>query len=397
MILPNVCRPDDVVVVGARRTPLGAFQGALKDIPAPRLASAVFRHLLHDAGVQGDQVDTVLAGCVLTAGLGQAPARQAALDAGISPSARTITISKVCGSGLQALMTGADMIRAGTARVVVAGGMESMSRAPYLLPQMRRGVRFGHGRVLDHMMLDGLEDAASGQSMGLLAEQTAAEYGFSRAGQDAFARESCTRAQNAVQQGTFTAEIVPVEGKEGPVTQDEPPSRIVLEKIPALKPAFRPDGTITAASASGLCDGAAGVLMMSAEEAGKRGLKPLARLVAHAAVGQEPARFATAPVAAVRHLAQRAGWTLDQVDLFEINEAFAVVPMAVMKDLGISHDRINLWGGACALGHPIGASGARIVVTLLHGLHRTQTRRGTASLCIGGGEAVAAAFERVEG
>lgn len=385
----------DVVIVGAQRTPLGAFQGCFKDVSAHQLGSYAIQGALQHSRVTPEQVDTVLMGCVLTAGLGQAPARQAALGAKLPLNVHTTTVGKVCGSGLQALMFGVDMIRAGSARVVIAGGMESMSQAPYLLPKVRKGLRFGHHQMLDHMLLDGLEDAYSGQSMGLLAEQTASEYGFSRDKQDAFVMETCQRAQKALQNNIFSEEMIPIMMKDTCFQHDEPPGKIVLDKIPSLKPAFLKDGTITAASSSGLCDGAASVVLMSQKDAERLGFKPLARVVAHATYAQEPARFTTAPVGAIRQVLDKATWRAEDVDLYEINEAFAVVTMAAMKDMNLSHERVNIHGGACALGHPIGASGARLVVTLLHALHHTGARTGVASLCIGGGEGVAMALERL--
>ena len=337
-------------------------------------------------------------GCVLPAGLGQAPARQAALGAGLPPSTACMTINKVCGSGMKAAMLAHDQILAGSADIVVAGGMESMSNAPHLLPKARQGYRYGHVRALDHMAYDGLEDAYEGKAMGAYAEATAQEYGFSRAEQDAFAAESVRRAQQAVADGTFRAEIAPVEvpakgGASVTVDTDETPGQCRIDKIPSLRPAFKPDGTVTAASSSSISDGAAALVLMKASDAEARGIRPLARILAHASNAHEPQWFTTAPVGAIRKLQQKLDWSARDVDLYEINEAFAVVTLAAMADLGLAHDKVNVRGGACALGHPIGASGARIIVTLVHALAARGGGRGIASLCIGGGEATAIALE----
>lgn len=388
-------REDPVVIVSAARTPLGGFQGALSQFTAPALGAAAMRATLERAGLAPDQVDEVYLGCVLPAGLGQAPARQAALTAGLPFATPCTTVSKVCGSGMKAVMLSHDALLCGSAKVVLAGGMESMSNAPYLLPKARAGHRLGHGQVLDHMFLDGLEDAYApetrGQLMGQFAEACAAEFGFSREAQDHYAITSTTRAQAAIQQGAFDWEITPV----AVVTQDEQPLKAQLDKIPKLKPAFKPDGTVTAANASSISDGAAALLLMRASTAKDLGLAPLARVVGHAGHAQEPRWFTTAPAGAVRKLLARVGWQAADVDLWEINEAFAVVAMAAMRELGLAHEQVNVHGGACALGHPIGATGARLIVTLLGALHHRGLRRGVATLCIGGGEATAVAIEMV--
>ena len=389
---------DPVVVVGAARTPMGAFQGGLAPATAPDLGAAAIRAAVDRAGLAPEAVDEVLMGCVLPAGLGQAPARQAALGAGLPPGAACTTVNKMCGSGMKAAMLGHDLLRAGSADAVVAGGMESMSNAPYLLDRARAGYRMGHGRVLDHMFLDGLEDAYDrGRLMGSFAEDCAGALAISRADQDAYALESLRRARAAQAEGAFAAEIVPVAVKAGraerQVTEDEGPGKADPERIPALKPAFREGGTVTAANASSISDGAAALVLMRRSTAERRGLVPLATLVGHASFAHEPALFPTAPVGALKRLSERTGWALGEVDLFEINEAFAVVALAAMRALDLPHDRVNVHGGACALGHPIGASGARILVTLLHALRRRGLRRGMAALCIGGGEATAVALE----
>jgi acetyl-CoA C-acetyltransferase len=388
---------QDLFIVAARRTPIGAFQGALAGASAPELGAAAVRAALSDSRAAAEQVDEVILGCVLSAGLGQAPARQAALRAGLAPSVPVSTLNKVCGSGMKALMLGADAIRAGSARIVIAGGFESMSNAPYLLPKARQGYRMGHGQLLDHMFYDGLQNPADAQLMGHFADVTARHYGFSRAAQDAFATESVKRALAACSDGAFRDEIsaVTLQARRGEqhVEQDEPPFKCDLAKIPTLKPAFDADGTVTAASSSSIADGAAALVLMSESAARASGAVPLARLVAHASFAQAPEWFTTAPAGAVRRVLERAGWGTEAVDLFEINEAFAVVALAAMRDLGLDDARVNVHGGACALGHPIGASGARIVVTLLHALRRRGLRRGVASLCIGGGEATAVAVE----
>jgi len=391
---------DTVVIVGAKRTPMGGFQGDLAPLSAPELGAAAIRATLAQSQIPAAEVDEVLMGCVLVAGLGQAPARQAALGANLPESVGCATVSKVCGSGLKAVMVGHDAIRAGSAGIVVAGGMESMSNAPYLLDRARSGYRLGHGKITDHMFFDGLEDAYfdKGRLMGTFAEDCAQSYQFSRQDQDNYALESLRRAQNAITNGSFTAEVVPlaIKGRKGMVEVriDEQPGKATPEKIPTLKPAFRPDGTVTPANSSSISDGAAALVLTTRGEAERRGLPILAEITAHATHAHTPALFPTAPIGAIRKVVARAGWTLDQVELFELNEAFAVVAMAAMRDLNLPHDRVNVHGGACALGHPIGASGARILVTLLHALTRYGKRRGVAALCIGGGEAVAMAIER---
>jgi acetyl-CoA C-acetyltransferase len=392
---------DPIVIVGSARTPIGAFQGDLKDLSAPQLGAAAIRASVERAGISSDAVDEVLFGCVLPAGLGQAPARQAALGAGLSASTGAVTINKMCGSGMKAVMLGHDLILAGSAKIVVAGGMESMSNAPYLLDRARAGYRMGHGRILDHMFLDGLEDAYDkGRLMGTYAEDCAQSYSFSRIAQDEFALASLRRAQEATASGAFSSEIVPLTVKAGKtervVTHDELPLKATPDKIPHLKPAFREDGTVTAANSSAISDGAASLVLMRRSEAERRELKPLATIAGHSTYANTPALFPTAPIGAIRRLLDRVGWSLAEIDLFEINEAFAVVVMAAMRDLGIPHEKVNVHGGACALGHPIGASGARIIVTLLAALSQRKLRRGVASLCIGGGEATAVAIELVK-
>ena len=387
-----------VVLVAARRTPIGAFQGVLSAATAPQLGAAAIRGALESAKVAPTEVQEVIMGCVLPAGLGQAPARQAAIGAGIPVATPATTINKMCGSGLKAIMMAADQIRAGDVEIVVAGGLESMSNAPYLLPKARSGYRMGHGEVLDHMFYDGLQSPWDGQLMGCFAENTAGRYAFTREQQDAFAAESVRRALAAVENGAFAAEITPVtvKGRKGEtrIERDETPFTCDLAKIPQLKPAFRKDGTVTAASSSSISDGAAAVVLMSERAAAARGLVPLARIVAYTSHAHEPEWFTTAPVGAIRSTLARAGWTVEGVDLFEVNEAFATVAMAAARDIGIPADKLNVNGGACALGHPIGATGARIVATLSHSLVRRGARRGIAALCIGGGEATAIALER---
>jgi acetyl-CoA C-acetyltransferase len=389
---------DPIVIVGAARTPMGSFQGDFAALAAHDLGAAAIRAAVERAGIAPDSVDEVLMGNCLMAGQGQAPARQAALKAGLPKSAGAVTLSKMCGSGMRAAMFAHDMLAAGSADVMVAGGMESMTNAPYLLLKGRGGYRMGHDRVFDHMMLDGLEDAYEpGRSMGTFGEDCAAKYQFTREQQDAFATESVRRAQRAVADGSFAAEITPVTVKdrtgERVVASDEGPGKIKLDKIPQLKPAFKKDGTITAASSSSINDGAAALVLMRASTAAQRGCQPLARIVGHAMHAQEPNWFTTAPVGATRKLLAKIGWQVSDVQLWEVNEAFAVVPMALMTELGISHDIVNVNGGACALGHPIGASGARIMVTLMHALRARGLKRGVATLCIGGGEATAIAIE----
>ena len=389
---------ESIVIVAAARTPMGSFQGDFASLAAHDLGGAAIAAAVQRAGVAPGQVDEVLMGNCLMAGQGQAPARQAAFKGGLPDSAGAITLSKMCGSGMRAAMLAHDMLLAGSADVLVAGGMESMTNAPYLLPKARGGYRIGHDRIFDHLMLDGLEDAyESGRSMGTFGEDCAAKYSFTRAQQDAFATASVQRAQAAIKSGAFTAEITPVtvKGRSGDVlvTTDEGPGRIKLDKIPALKPAFKKDGTITAASSSSINDGAAALVLMRASTAAQLGSKPMARIVAHAVHAQAPNWFATAPVGAVHKVLAKAGWTVADVHLWEVNEAFAVVPMALMHELGLSHDIVNVNGGACALGHPIGASGARIMVTLIHALQAHGLKKGVATLCIGGGEATAVALE----
>ncbi|WP_322066888.1 acetyl-CoA C-acetyltransferase [Burkholderia ubonensis] len=391
---------DPIVIVGAARTPMGGFQGDLAAATASELGAVAIRAALERAGVPADQVDEIVFGCVLPAGQGQAPARQAALKAGLPLAAGATTVNKMCGSGMKAAMFAHDLLVAGSADVLVAGGMESMSNAPYLLPKARGGYRMGHGQVLDHMFLDGLEDAYDkGRLMGTFAEDCAAAYGFTRDAQDAFAIASLTRAQQAIASGRFAAEVAPVQVRAGKtdtvVSIDEQPGKAKLDKIPTLKPAFREGGTVTAANSSSISDGAAALVLMRRSEAQKRGLTPKAVIVGHSTYADKPALFPTAPVGALRKLSEKTGWALRDVDLFEINEAFAVVAMAAMRDLNLPHDKVNVHGGACALGHPIGASGARVMVTLLAALETHGLRRGVASLCIGGGEATAIAIERL--
>jgi acetyl-CoA C-acetyltransferase len=390
-----------VVIVAARRTPIGGFAGSLKDASVPQLGSAAIRACIEDSGIDGGDVSEVIVGCVLPAGVGMAPARQAMLAAGLPSHVGATTVNKVCGSGMKAAMLGHDLIRAGSARIVLAGGMESMSGAPYLLPKARHGMRMGHGQVLDHMFFDGLQNAYDGNMMGHFAEETVAKYGFTREQQDEFARRSVQRALQAVENGTFAAEIVPVtvNTRRGEVTvsQDEEPFNCSIEKIPTLRPAFRKDGTVTAASSSSISDGAAALMLMSEAEAAARGVPPLARIVGHATHAQAPEWFTTAPAGAIRRLLETVGWQTGDVDLFEINEAFACVTMAAISDLGLDIDRVNVNGGACALGHPIGATGARLIVSLTHALAARGLTRGVAALCIGGGEATAVAIERLPG
>lgn len=391
---------DPVVIVGAARTPMGAFQGELKDFTAAELGAVAIRAAVERGGVKPDDVDEVIMGCVLPAGQGQAPARQASLGSGLPLATGCTTINKMCGSGMKATMLANDLLVAGVNRVMIAGGMESMTNAPYLLPKARAGYRMGHQQVIDHMFFDGLEDAYDkGRLMGSFAEECAGKYQFTRAEQDAFAIASLQRAQKANTDGDFSWEIAHVALKSGKgdrfLEKDEQPFKANFDKIPQLKPAFRKDGTVTAANSSSISDGAAALLLMRASEAAKRGLAPLARIVGHTTHAQEPGWFTTAPVGAIRKLYDKTGWKPGDVDLYEINEAFAVVTMAAMREHGLPHDRVNVHGGACALGHPIGASGARILVTLLGALRKTGGRRGVASLCIGGGEATAMAVEMV--
>jgi acetyl-CoA C-acetyltransferase len=392
---------DPIVILSYARTPMGSFQGSLAGASATELGATAVRAAVERAGVSGDQVDKIFMGCVLPAGLGQAPARQAALGAGLPRSVEATTVNKVCGSGMQAAIYAHDMIAAGSSDLIVAGGMESMSNAPYLMKKHRAGARIGHDTVYDHMMLDGLEDAYdSGRAMGTFAEDAAREYQFTRAAQDEYAIESLRRATQAIQSGAFDREVVPVTvtSRKGEVNVDidEQPGKSNPEKIPGLKPAFAKDGTITAANASSISDGAAALVITRASIADKLGLKPVARIVAHAAHAQEPSKFTSAPVPAVRKALERAGWNVGDVDLFEVNEAFACVAMIAMRDLGISREALNIHGGATALGHPIGASGARLLATLLSALETHGQKRGLATLCIGGGEATAMAVELVD-
>jgi acetyl-CoA C-acetyltransferase len=389
---------DPIVIVSAARTPMGGFQGELKGFAAPELGAAAIRAAVERAKLKPEDVQEVLMGCVLPAGQGQAPARQASLGAGLPLAAGCTTVNKMCGSGMKAAMLAHDALLSGSAEIMVAGGMESMTNAPYLLPKARAGLRMGHGQVLDHMFLDGLEDAYDkGRLMGTFAEDCAQKYAFTRQAQDEFAIASLTRAKRANQDGSFAWETTPLALKAGKdekfIEHDEQPFKANLEKIPGLKPAFRKDGTVTAANSSSISDGAAALVLMRRSSAEKRGLAPLATIAGHATHAQEPGWFTTAPVGALHKLFARTGWSAGQVDLYEINEAFAVVAMAAMKEHGLPHDKVNVHGGACALGHPIGASGARILVTLIGALRRHGGKRGVASLCIGGGEATAMALE----
>ncbi len=391
---------DPIVIVGSARTPMGGFQGALKDARAPELGAAAIEAALGGAGLAGEAVDEVIMGNILSAGQGQAPARQASIGAGIPESAGCTTINKMCGSGMKAAMFAHDLLAAGSVDVVVAGGMESMTNAPYLLDRARQGYRMGHGEVKDHMFLDGLEDAyEKGRLMGSFAEETARKYQFTREQQDAFAIASLTRAKEAIESGAFDDEVAPVTVKtrKGEVTveHDEQPLTANLEKIPTLRPAFAKDGSVTAANSSSISDGAAALVLMRQSEAERRGLTPIARILAQASHAQEPAWFTTAPVPAIQKVLERVGWSTDDVDLFEVNEAFAVVTMAAMRDCEIPHEKVNIHGGACALGHPVGASGARIIVTLLGALKARGGTKGVAAICIGGGEATAVAIERL--
>jgi acetyl-CoA C-acetyltransferase len=388
---------DSIVIAAARRTPIGAFQGTLASVTATQLGTVAARAALADAGLAPDAIDEVVFGCVLPAGLGQAPARQAAVGAGIAVSVPATTVNKMCGSGMKAVMIAADQVRAGSARIILAGGLESMTNAPYLLLKARGGYRMGHGEIFDHMFYDGLQSPWDGKAMGCFADATSAKYGFSRGDQDAFAAESVRRAQRACKEGDFTAEIAPVTIKtrkgEHVVSTDEGPFALDIEKIPSLKPAFSKDGTVTAASSSSISDGAAAIVLASESAARAAGLAPIARLVAYSSHAQAPEWFTTAPAPSIQKALDRAGWKAGDVDLYEINEAFACVTMAAMQDLGLPHDRVNVNGGACALGHPVGATGARLITTLVHALRKRGLRRGVASQCIGGGEACAVAIE----
>ena len=391
-------KSDPIVIVSAARTPMGGFQGELKGFTAPELGGAAVRAAVERAKIRADEIEEAIMGCVLPAGQGQAPARQAALAAGLPLAVGCTTVNKMCGSGMKAAMFAHDLLKSDSVDVVVAGGMESMTNAPYLLPKARAGLRMGHSQVIDHMFYDGLEDAYDkGRLMGTFAEDCAAKYQFSREAQDEFAIASLRRAQKANKEGWFAWEITPIAIKAGKeqkfVETDEQPFKANLEKIPTLRPAFRKDGTVTAANSSSISDGAAALVMMRRSSAEKRGLAPLATVVGHSTHAQEPGWFTTAPVGAIRKLLASTGWSANQVDLYEINEAFAVVTLAAMKEHGLPHDKVNVHGGACALGHPIGASGARILVTLIGALRKYGGKRGVASLCIGGGEATAMALE----
>ncbi|MFZ1569097.1 MAG: acetyl-CoA C-acetyltransferase [Thiolinea sp.] len=391
---------DPIVIVSAARTPMGGFQGDFASLAAPELGAVAIRGAVERAGIDPNDVQEVIMGCVLPAGVGQAPARQAALGAGLPLSAGCTTINKVCGSSMKATMLAHDLLVAGTNQVMVAGGMESMSNAPYFIAKARTGLRMGHGEIKDHMFFDGLEDAyEKGRLMGTYAEECADMFGFTREQQDEFAIVSLTRAKTAIETGAFKDEIVPVSVKtrkgETHIATDEQPHKAAIDKIPSLKPAFRKEGTVTAANSSSISDGAAALVLMRQSEAEKRGLKPLAVIKGHSTFAQKPALFTTAPVYAIQNLLGKIGWTTEAVDLYEINEAFAVITMAAMKELNLPHEKVNVNGGACALGHPIGASGARIIVTLLAALQQRGLTRGVASLCIGGGEATAIAVELV--
>ena len=390
---------DPLVILSARRTPVGAFQGVFAGVTAPELGAAAIKAALKDSGVPAADVDEVIMGCVLSAGLGQAPARQASLGAGIPASVSCTTVNKMCGSAMRAIMQAGDQILAGSARIMVAGGLESMTNAPYLLPKARAGYRMGHQQVLDHMFTDGLQSPWDGQLMGCFAEATSGSYDFSRQAQDDYARESSRRAQAAIASGAFADEIVPVATKtrkgEALIDKDETPGTIDVSKIPALKPAFGKDGTVTAASSASISDGAAAVVLTRESVARERGLKPLARVLGYASFAREPEWFTLAPVGAIQKLLKQIEWRAQDADLYEINEAFAVVTMAAMKDLQLDHAKVNVNGGAVALGHPIGATGARILTTLLYALKHRGQKRGIASLCIGGGEATAMAIELV--
>ena len=390
---------SDIVIAAAKRTAIGSFLGQFNGVPTPTLGAAAIAAALEQSGIPAADVSGVIMGCVLPANLGQAPARQASRAAGIPDAAGATTINKVCGSGMKAIMLGHDLIKAGSASIVVAGGMESMSNAPHMIPNSRTGNRYGNFQAVDHMAWDGLTNPYDGQAMGVFAEATVAKFGFTREEQDAYAIESVTRAQAAQTSGAFDGEIVPVKVAtrkgEVEVASDEQPGKSDVAKIPTLKPAFKKDGSVTAASSSSISDGAAATVLLSADEAARRGIQPLARIVGHATYSQAPEWFTTAPVAAIDKLLKQVGWTVDQVDLFEVNEAFAVVAMAPIKELGIPHAKVNVNGGACALGHPIGASGARLVVTLVNALRVRGLKRGIATLCIGGGEATAVAVEIV--
>lgn len=390
---------SDIVIVSGARTPMGGFQGSLSSIAAVDLGAAAIRAAVERAGIAPADVQEVIMGCVLPAGLKQGPARQASLNAGLPSATGCTTINKLCGSGMKAVMMAFDSLKAGSNSVMIAGGMESMSNAPYVMTKARAGLRMGHGEIKDHMFLDGLEDARTGRLMGSFAQETADQYGITREEMDAYAIESLKRAQAAITSGALDAEIVPVtvSGRKGDVVvkDDEQPLTANLEKIPGLKPAFRKDGSITAANASSISDGASALLLMTAEEAAKRGLKPLAKIVAHATQSQDPSEFTIAPIGSISNLLKKTGWDKAEVDLFEINEAFAMVTMLAIREHGLDHAKVNVYGGACAQGHPVGSTGSRIILTLINALKNTGGKRGIASLCIGGGEATAVALELV--
>lgn len=390
---------NDIVIVSGARTPMGGFQGSLAALSAVELGAIAMREAISRAGIAAADVQEVIMGCVLPAGLKQGPARQASLQAGMPASTGCTTINKLCGSGMKAVMLAHDSLKAGSNQVMLVGGMESMSNAPYLMEKARGGLRMGHGEIKDHMFFDGLEDAATGRLMGSFAQDTAEQYGISREDMDAYAIESLKRAQAAIDNGSLDSEIVPVtiSTRKGELTvkDDEQPHKANLEKIPQLKPAFKKDGSITAANASSISDGASALVLMTAAEAAKRGLQPLARIVGHATQSQDPSEFTLAPVGAMRNLFNKTGWSKDDVDLFEINEAFAMVTMLAMREHGLDHSKVNIYGGACAQGHPVGSTGSRIIVTLLNALQKTGGKRGVASLCIGGGEATAVAVELI--
>ncbi|MBU1285545.1 MAG: acetyl-CoA C-acyltransferase [Gammaproteobacteria bacterium] len=390
---------SDIVIVSGARTPMGGFQGSLSSIAAVDLGAAAIRAAVERSGIAPADVQEVIMGCVLPAGLKQGPARQASLNAGLPAATGCTTINKLCGSGMKAVMMAFDSLKAGSNNVMIAGGMESMSNAPYIMTKARAGLRMGHGEIKDHMFLDGLEDARTGRLMGSFAQETADQYGITREQMDAYAIESLKRAQAAIASGALDAEIVPitVSGRKGDVVvkDDEQPLNANLEKIPSLKPAFRKDGSITAANASSISDGASALLLMTAEEAAKRGLKPLAKIVAHATQSQDPSEFTIAPIGSISNLLKKTGWDKAEVDLFEINEAFAMVTMLAIREHGLDHAKVNVYGGACAQGHPVGSTGSRIILTLINALKNTGGKRGIASLCIGGGEATAVAVELI--
>ena len=390
---------QSIVIVGGARTPMGGFQGSLSSISAVDLGAISIREAVARAGIDAADVDEVIMGCVLPAGLKQGPARQASLNAGLPAATGCTTINKLCGSGMKAVMQAHDALKAGSNSIMVAGGMESMSNAPYIIEKARSGLRMGHGEIKDHMFFDGLEDARTGRLMGSFAQDTADQYGLTREEMDAYAIESLKRAQAAIENGTLTSEIVPVTVKtrkgDVVVKDDEQPLNANLDKIPSLKPAFKKDGTVTAANASSISDGASALVLMTASEAERRGLKPLARIVAHATQSQDPSEFTLAPIGAMTNLFNKTGWSAADVDLFEINEAFAMVAMLAMREHGLDHAKVNIYGGACAQGHPVGSTGSRIIITLINALQQTGGKRGVASLCIGGGEATAVAIELV--